>query len=320
MAQQAAEDHPHQVAAVVEDRPVQAAVAAGELLGGLAGGAQDVFDLVRHLGRVVLEALGGEDFREVIGLGQVQAQVQGMHVGHAGEEAGVQVGGDQQLVVDPIELGLERRDHRPGGHAADLDGLQHGIGGGTDLPHHVIGGSGEHHLVIVLADQRHHVDAHGIGDVGGELVMLGRIAVRGRARIAQEQLGDPRVVMEDFGDLVLDDLGGLLQPDPHVAVEDFRQGSGRQFRGDHGGNHTDQPERQHQLALQAPAGNGEGARRATIFSGHVLSLIAAAMAGSERSGRTKRFISLSRALSKGLRCRKNNMLPVNWQPRRNLLA
>jgi len=40
------------------------------------------------------------------------------------------------------------------------------------------------------------------------------------------------MVAQDFADFVLDDPGRLLQPDPHVAVENLRQGGGRQFGGE----------------------------------------------------------------------------------------
>ena len=94
-----------QLAGVVEDRPVQAAVAAGELLAGLARGAQDLLDGMGHHGLAVFEALAGEYFGKALGVGQVQAQVEGVHVSHAGQEAAVHVGGDQQLIVLAILAG-----------------------------------------------------------------------------------------------------------------------------------------------------------------------------------------------------------------------
>ena len=76
--------------------------------------------------------------------------------------------------------------------------------------------------------------------------------------VLQKQLGGTGVVRKGLADLVLDDFGRLLQPDPHVAVENLRQGGRRQFGGDHGRDHADQPERQHQFALYGPARHFEG--------------------------------------------------------------
>lgn len=201
-----------------------------------------------------------------------------------------------------------------------LHRLQHRVVGQADLLDDVIGGGAEHQLVVTDADQRHHVDIGGVGNVGGQPVVLGGLPARRRAGVTQEQFGHARVVVKDVADLVLDDLGRLLQPDAHVAVEDLRQRGRRQFGRDHGGNHADQPEGQHQLALDAPTRNGKGAGFLAGLGDHQVSLIAAAMAGSERSGRINSFTSLSRPLTSRLRWRKNTLLPWNSQPRRSLLA
>ena len=243
-----------------------------------------------------------------------------MHIGHAGEETAVQVSGDQQQVIDTVLGGFKSRHHNARAHPGHLHGLQHRVAGQADLLDDVVRGGAEHQLVVAHTDQRHHVDVGGVGNVGGQAVVLGGLPARRRAGVAQEQLGHARVVMKDVTDLILDDLGRLLQPDAHVAVEDLRQRGSRQFGGDHGGDHADQPERQHQLALDAPARNGKGAGFLAGLGDHQVSLIAAAMAGSERSGRINSFTSLSRPLTSRLRWRKNTLLPWNSQPRRSLLA
>jgi len=181
-----------------------------------------------------------------------------VNIGHAGQKAAVHVGGYQQLVIRPVLAGGKGRDHGAGGYAADVDGLQHRIGRQADLVDDGVTGGAEHHFVVAVADQGDHVDAHRVGDIGSQPVMADGLAGRRRVGVLQEQLGGPGIVRQDFADLVLDDFGRLLQPDPHVAIENLRQGGGGQFGGDHGRDDADQPERQHQFALHGPARHFEG--------------------------------------------------------------
>lgn len=94
-----------------------------------------------------------------------------MHIGHAGEETAVQVGGDQQQVIHAVTAGFEGGHHQARAHPGDLHGLQHRVAGEVDLPDDVIGGRAEHHFAVAGANQRDHVDIGGIGNVGGEPVM-----------------------------------------------------------------------------------------------------------------------------------------------------
>ena len=233
-----------------------------------------------------------------------------MHIGHAGQEAAVHEGRHQQLEVFTVLGGRNRRHHGAGRHAADIDGLQDSVGGQADLVDNVVAGGAEHHFMVACANQCHHVNAHRVSDVGGEFVVANGFVGGRRVGVLLEQLGDAGVVLKDLADFVFDDFGRLLQPDPHVAVENLRQGGGGQFCGDHGRHNADQPKSQDQFALHRPARHFEWPWFARRFrrDGHYVSLIAAARAGSWRSGRMNSLTSLSTPLIKRLRWRKNSVL------------
>ena len=265
MAQQATVDHPLQLTGVVKDGPVQAAVAAGELFAGLTGFPQGLFDGAGHHQLAVFETLAGEYLGKACRIGQVQTQVEGVHVGHAGQKAAVHIGSHQQLIVHSILAGGKGRDYGAGWHTADIDSLQYSVGAQADLVDNGVAGGTENHFVVAVTDQRDHVYAHGFGDVGSQPVMADGLAGGRRVGVLQKQLGGAGVVREDFADLVLDDFGRLLQPDPYVTVENLRQGGRCQFGSNHGRDHADQPERQHQFALYGPARHFEGLWLARCF-------------------------------------------------------
>ena len=95
VAQQTAVDHALQLARVINDRPVQAAITVRELLTGQLGIAQFLLDCIGYCGLSIFKTLAGEYFSEAFWGMQIKTQVQRVHLCHADQKTAVDVGRHQ---------------------------------------------------------------------------------------------------------------------------------------------------------------------------------------------------------------------------------